>query len=138
MEKANYQNLLHKNITKDYKKADDEVVSNITKKDKDIAAKLDIEDRLYCTQKREAFITLKDHKQQFFNNPKCRLINPCKPDLGMVSKHMLTEIISTVKEKTQVQQWKNTDAVIDWFKNLTNMRKLHFIQFDEKENMQTL
>ena len=96
VEKANYQNLLHKNITKDYKKADNDVVSNITKKDKDIAAKLDIEDRLYCTQKCEAFITLKDHKQQFFNNHKCRLINPCKPDLGMVSKHMLTEIISTV------------------------------------------
>ena len=30
------------------------------------------------TKKREAFISLKDHKENFQTNPKCRLINPAK------------------------------------------------------------
>ena len=32
-------------------------------------------------KKREAFISLKDHKENFENNPKCRLINPAKKRL---------------------------------------------------------
>ena len=130
MEKEDYNKLLDNNITKDYKKVDENIVNDITKDDKNIAAKLDIEDRLYCTQKRDAFITLKDHTQQFLNNPKCRVINPCKSELGMVSKQMLVEIISTIKAKSHMQQWKNTDAVISWFKSLENKQRLNFIQFD--------
>ena len=48
----------------------------------------------------------------------------------MVSKQMLVKIIQTVKEKSHIQQWKNTDAVINWFKNLENKERLTFIQFD--------
>jgi hypothetical protein len=73
---------------------------------------------------------LKDHKPQFMNNPKCRVINPCKSELGMVSSNMLAKIISVVKEKSQLQQWKNTNSVIEWFKGLEHKSKLHFIQFD--------
>ena len=29
-----------------------------------------------------------------------------------------------------MQQWKNTDAVINWFKSLENKQRLNFIQFD--------
>ena len=61
---------------------------------------------------------------------KCRLINPTKSELGRVSKQMLAEIISTVKRKSQIQQWKNTHSVIEWFTKLNNKEKLHFIQFD--------
>ena len=64
------------------------------------------------------------------NSPKCRVINPTKSELGKVSKQMLSQIISVVKVKSQLQQWKNTDSVIDWFKKLENKQKLHFIQFD--------
>ncbi len=32
-------------------------------------------------KKREAFISLKDHKENFENNLKCRLINPAKTNL---------------------------------------------------------
>jgi hypothetical protein len=40
----------------------------------------------------EAFITLKDHKDNVESNPKCRLINPAKRELGKVSKVILDSI----------------------------------------------
>ena len=130
MEPDRYKELLNNNITKDYKKADDKLAHAIAKKDKRIASKLEIADRLYCTSKRESFITIKDHKQNFMNNPKCRVLNPTKSELGKVSKQMLEKIISAVKTKSQLQQWKNTDSVINWFNDLKDKQKLTFIQFD--------
>ncbi len=35
------------------------------------------------------FISLKDHKENFENNPKCRLINPAKSESGKLSKIIL-------------------------------------------------
>ena len=72
--------------TKGIKKSNDEAVSKITAGDKTIAERLDLSDRIDTTAKRESFITLKDHKPNFRNKPTCRLINPCKPELGRVSK----------------------------------------------------
>ena len=130
MGKDEYKELLNNNITKDYKKADDKLANDITKKDKKVATKLEIDDRVYCTSKRESFLTIKDHKPNFMNNPKCRVLNPCKPELGKVSKQMLAEIILVVKTKSQLQQWKNTDSVINWFSHLQDKARLTFIQFD--------
>jgi hypothetical protein len=48
----------------------------------------------------------------------------------MIFKQMLVEIISTLKAKSHMQQWKNTDAVISWFKSLENKQRLNFIKFD--------
>ncbi len=45
---------------------------------KHISNNLGIGDRIEQMEKREAFISLKDHKENFENNPKCRLINPAK------------------------------------------------------------
>ena len=64
------------------------------------------------------------------NNPKFRVINACKPEMGMVSKNMLSKIISTVKAKSHLLQWKNSDSVIDWFKTLQDKKRVNFIQFD--------
>ena len=79
---------------------------------------------------RECFITIKDHKDGFRNNPKCRLLNPTKAELGKVSKNILTKILETIRRKTKLNQWKNVYAVIDWFKKLQNKKKLVFIVFD--------
>ena len=48
----------------------------------EIARKIHLEDRVNTTAKQEAFITLKDHKPNFANNPTCRLINPVKSEIG--------------------------------------------------------
>ena len=103
MEKESYKNQLNDNITKNYKKTDENVIQNITKDDKKVAEELEIDDRMHYTMKRDTYITLKDHKKQFMNNPQFRVINPTKSELGMISKQMPTEIISVVKSKSQLE-----------------------------------
>ena len=85
---------------------------------------------MLCYSDQSAFITLKDHKANFKNNTKCRLINPSKSEVGLVSKHYLSSIISTVAVKSGVNQWRNTSTVIKWFENLQNKQKRRFIKFD--------
>ena len=86
-----------------------------------------------CYSDNLAYITLKDHKENFRNNTKCRLINPSKSEVGLVSKSYLGNIIASISKKTKVNQWRNTSTVIDWFKNLTDKQKWKFIKFDIAE-----
>ena len=78
---------------------------------------------------------MKDHKENFRNNSKCRLINHTKSEVGLVSKCYLSNIIADVsqKKKKKVNQWRNTLTVIDWFKNLADKQKRKFIKFDIAE-----
>ena len=52
----------------------------------------------------EAFITLKDHKDNFESNPKCRLINSAKSELGKVSKIILDCINQEIRSSTNVKR----------------------------------
>ena len=51
-----------------------------------IAQDLNIDERIEKYSQKLSFITLKDHKENFINNPKCRLINPAKSEIRIVSK----------------------------------------------------
>ena len=75
-------------------------------------------------------MTLKDHKQNFRSATPCRLINPCKSELGKISKIILENINKTLIEKLNVNQWKNTETVINWFKSVEQKSRCFFIQFD--------
>ena len=57
-------------------------------------------------------------------------MNPAKPELGRVSKKILEGKIQSIREKSQLNQWKNTTSVINWFKGLSDKKKLSFIIFD--------
>jgi hypothetical protein len=70
---------------------------------------------------KDAFVTLKDHKENFETNPKCRLINPAKSELGKISKIVLDDINTQIRNATGLNQWKNSLSVIDWFKNIKNI-----------------
>jgi hypothetical protein len=128
-----YNELLHTNITKDYKKAPASLEQDINTGDKDIASNLKLADRINIMAKKEAFITLKDHKPNFKNNPKCRLINPTKSEIGKISKQILEKITTNVKKTTKFQQWKNTNEVIQWFTSIDNKANNSFICFDVVE-----
>ena len=130
IEKEEYNNLVEKNVQKEYKKAKNEEVKHGVRKHKDIVNKLELEDRVFSTQKRNCFVSLKDHKPNFPNSPDCRLINPCKPEIGKISKKILSNIVTTVRKKSGLIQWKNTDEVLDWFKRIPNKKSFRFIQFD--------
>ena len=64
-------------------------VSEIEQEAKAIAEKLELGNRIFKTSKREAKVTLKDHKGSFSHNPTCRLLNPTKPEIGKISKQIL-------------------------------------------------
>ena len=65
-----YNKILHDNITKTYKHGSEDNISEINNEIKHIADKLSIGNRIECMKKRKAFISLKDHKENFENNPK--------------------------------------------------------------------
>ena len=113
-----YNKLLHDNITKTYKHGSEDNISEISNELKHIADKLSIGNRIECMKKREAFISLKDHKENFENNPKCRLINPAKNDSGKISKLILDKVNTHLRTILNVNQWRNMQNVIEWFGNI--------------------
>ena len=58
---------------------------------------------------------MKDHKENFQNNPTVRLINPAKNELGKISKVILDRINKNIRENLQPNQWKSTSTVIECF-----------------------
>ena len=80
-----------------------------------------------------AFITLKDHKKNFRSKPSCRLINPYKNEIGKISKIVLEKINKKLLKELDSNQWKNTDDVICWFRNIPSKSECKFIQLDIKE-----
>ena len=64
------------------------------------------------------FITLKDHKENFLNNPTVGLINQAKNELGRISKAILDNINKRLCTSLNINQWKNTASIIEWFKRI--------------------
>ena len=133
LEPSAYNDLLEKNIMKSYKRAKPETTRAIHEKTKDIAVKLNIDERVDTTAEKDAFITLKDHKPNFTNKPICRLINPMKSEIGKVSKKILDRINNAIVQKYNFNQWKSTKSVLNWFNNIKNRQQAHFICFDIEE-----
>ena len=70
------------------------------------------------------------HKDNFSNALPCRLINPAKSEIGKISKTTLGWILTAVNQKKQLNMWKNTAAVTDWFSNLKRKQQCTFFCFD--------
>lgn len=130
MNKLNYEKILRENITKNYRKAKEHTIDEINSEAKNISSNLGIDDRMDILAMKQAYITLKDHKENFENNPTCRLINPTKSEIGRVSKEILDTINATIKKSINVNQWQNSAAVIEWFKDIRNKQECTFINFD--------
>ena len=63
--------------------------------------------------KQECFITLKNHKEDYMTNPKYRLLNPTKSQLGKISKQILQKINKTLRSKLNLNQCQNSSEVND-------------------------
>ena len=130
MERAQYERLLHENITKHYRVAEDGTYDEINKEAQAIASGLGIADRIDAMARRESFITLKDHKANFENNLPCRLINPAKSEMGRISKQILDDVNGKLNRKLNVTLWKNSAAVIEWFRSIDTKESCTFTSFD--------
>ena len=81
--KEDYNQWLEDNIHNEYEIAEPEAVDNAVAEQRGIVQKLDLKERVFATLKRDAYITVKDHKENFQNNPKFRLISPSKPEINI-------------------------------------------------------
>ena len=82
MKSEDHEKRMLENIRKTCQKAPKKLEKAINLEVKNIAKSLKLPDRIDHLAKAEAFITLKDHKENFVNKPTCRLINPTKTELG--------------------------------------------------------
>ena len=71
---------------------------------KNLPSDLSIGDRLETMAPKEAFVTVKDHKNNFEVNPTYRLINPAKGELGKISKILPDDIKCQIKNIINVHQ----------------------------------
>ena len=71
-----------------------------------------------------------NHKNNFMDKKPCRLINPAKTDVGKVSKVVVEELTSKIREKTSLNQWKSTPDVIKWFNRINKKMIYKFFKFD--------
>ena len=67
-----------------------------------------------CYADRQSFITLKDHKDNFKSNTKCRLIKPAKSEMGKVSKSYLETIISDAKKTPKHSNTTSGKILLLW------------------------
>ena len=92
-----YTALMEKEIQKNYKKEKANNVKKVEKEHLETAVGLELEDRIFSTTERNAFITLKDHKDDFQVNPAVRLINPRKPDMGKLAMEILDRVVKDIR-----------------------------------------
>ena len=131
MPEDTYRKLLNDNITKSYKKtSNDNVKKGINREAAVIARRLEIADRVEVYAEKESYVTIKDHKEGFPHRPTCRLINPAKSEIGRISKNIIEGITSRVRGSCKLQQWRDTQSVIKWFKTLPGRDGMSFIKFD--------
>ena len=125
-----YRKMLRTEISKTYRGAEDSEVHKINEEAAEIAERLKLEKRMQAFPKKEAYVTTKDHKEDFTSNPTYRLINSAKPDIGRVSRFKIQNWMIRLKKKLNLNQWRSTQEVMDWFNGLKDKKKLKFIKFD--------
>ena len=73
---------------------------------------------------------MKDHKENFNNNPTVRLMNNnCK----VHSKDFLDTVNKSIPETTNLNQWRNAETVFDCFKAIHNKHLCKSVIFDIKQ-----
>ena len=116
--KDDNNHLLDNAVITTYKKATKGIEDIVNKEGIKYAKGADIFDRMEINGTSNCFITLKDHKENFVNHPTTRLINPAQNEIGRISKSILDKINIFSCEKLQLNEWKNTTDVINWFEKI--------------------
>ena len=78
----------------------------------------------------EYSITLKGYKGNFRSAHPCHLINPCKSEIGKISKSILENINRNLANLLQGNQLRNSESVIKWFYSVESKSQCKFIHLD--------
>ena len=79
-------------------KADNSIKKKINMAGKQILKNNEILNRIEINGENNCFFTLKEHKDNFANNPQVRLINPAKNELERISKVRPGKINLAIRE----------------------------------------
>ena len=124
---------MYENITETDKKSTNRLGHALNVEAKYIARNIKLHDRIESLPKALAFVTLKYHKKNFRSSHPCRLITPSKSELTKVSKVVLEKVNKNLLDSLRVNQWKDTDDVVNWFNAIKNKSPYCFIQLDKAE-----
>lgn len=131
MSPDSYKRKVANEITKFYREAPNSYVDIINKETKDIINKMGIGDKVHTLYEREAFLTVKDHKEDFRSCLSFHVINPAKMALGVISRVIIIQnVCDLLRVATQVYQWQGTDECITWFNNINDKNDLILIKYD--------
>ena len=130
MPPEDYKKKMIECLSTTYKKCPPNTALKVTKEAANIARSYSLEDRIDIPTEEEAFLLIKDHKDSFPGRMECRVINPAKNWIGVISKKILDRVNSSLRSATQYNQWLSTGAAINWFKHIPNKQTKSFIKFD--------
>ena len=91
---------------------------------------LSLNERTEQYNQNQSFFKLKNHKENFQNNPISRQINPEKLETGIISKYYIDQIHKSIREKLKINHWRNRQVVVTWFKNIKSKSSSFHINFD--------
>ena len=128
--KAEHDKLVNDAVTATYKKAPQNIKGKIDKERIKYAKEAKVLDKMLVNVTGNCFVTLKDHKENFAYRPTVRLINPAKNEIGRISKCILDDINSRLRDSLGVNQWKDKMHIINWFKKIEDKIRYKFIVFD--------
>ena len=122
-----YKQLLHKKYHKIRQKVYKMSRNSYKYEGKTCCKNMKLDDPIESLAQTSAFITLKDHKENFRTSHKCCLIDSSKSELGKVSKVRLENVNTKLEKSLNVNQWRNTDSDINWFNIIENKSQYFFI-----------
>ena len=131
-----YQKQVTDSITSDYRKCDPNRVNEVNSEACQLTEEFpvsqteNLSERVDCLNKNEAFITIKDTKEDFPGRVETRLINPSKTNVGRISKAILDRINRKLREKTGLNQFQSSKQVSEWFDKIENKQNLKFLKLD--------
>ena len=125
--------MLNDSIATSYKKASDNIHNKINSDGKKLMKDKDILNRMLTNIKNGCFITLKDHRPNFKNNLKVRLINPAKNEIGRINENILGKINHQLPNSLRINQWKDTNEVIKWSLKISDKNSYKFSIFNIKD-----
>ena len=134
IKKEDHEKILYENVTKAHKKANPLLPKKINIEAKKIAKEFNLDEKLNIMAKQQCFVTIKDHKPDFRTNPKYRLLNPTKSELGKLSKHILQSINTELRNKIQVNQWQTQVKSLNGLKTFPTKKNAHLQSLTSKNS----
>lgn len=89
-----------------------------------------IGDKMHKVCERVAFITVKDHTEDFRSFSSFRLINPTKTELSVISHVIIQNFCGMLRVARQVNQWKSLGNVLSGSRKLIKKNYLIFVKHD--------